>query len=179
MIANKRKEINDSLKQLLIDQLRDIYWAEKAMTKELPHVMKKITHDQLLKVVEAHLWETQGHAERLEHIFRLLGMSISGKKCVAMSGIIEEAELTITDHEDSATRDAAIILSLQKMEHYEISTYGALCAFANQLELVEIGKLLKQTLEEERKADKILTSLAECDINEDALAEVDIQEHKE
>jgi ferritin-like metal-binding protein YciE len=164
---------NDSmLKSFFEDELKDIYWAEKNIVKTLPKMKKAATSEKLQQAFEDHLQQTQTHVERLEQVFETLGKKAQAKKCDAMEGIIEEGKGIIEETEKgTATRDVGLILSAQKVEHYEISTYGGLAQLATTLGLEEVAELLKQTLEEEKQTDQLLTEIAESDVNYQASME--------
>ena len=118
---------NSQLEKLFTDSLKDIYWAEKQLTKTLPKMKKAATTDELKSAIEEHLAQTEGHVKRLEQVFDMCGKKVQAKKCDAMEGLIKEGESVVEDTQDgSMTRDAGIIMSAQKVEHYEIATYGSL-----------------------------------------------------
>jgi ferritin-like metal-binding protein YciE len=161
-----------ALKKLFIDEIRDIYWAEKKLVTTLPKMQKAATSEELASAFESHLEETKGHVERLEEVFDLLGETARGKKCEAMEGLVKEGEGVIDDTEEgTATRDVGLILSAQKVEHYEIATYGGLTQLATTLGLDDVANILAQTLEEEKACDEKLTAIAENDINYQAAEE--------
>ncbi len=171
--ANGKSATNDSnaeqgFRDLFEDELKDIYWAEKALTKAIPKMIKNTTTPDLAQALEDHLEETKGHVDRLEEAFQMLGKAARAKKCEAMDGLIKEAEEIMEDTPEGIVRDAGIISAGQKVEHYEIATYGTLCAFAKTLGEDEIATLLQQTLEEEKGADEKLTSIAESSVNLEA-----------
>lgn len=170
--ANDSKKAKGSspLHQLFEDGLQDIYWAEKALTKGMPKMIKNATSNELITALTEHLAETEGQIDRLEHVFQLLGKKAVAKKCDAMAGLIEEAEGIMEDSEEGAMRDAGIIAAAQKVEHYEIATYGTLREFAETLELTEVAALLEDTLEEEKAADAKLTEVAVSAVNNEAAA---------
>ena len=141
--------------------LQDIYYVEKKLVKTLPGMAKKATAPDLRTAIEDHLTETEGHVQRLEQVFELLGKTPKAKKCEALEGLIAEAEEVMSEITDKQTLDAAIIASAQAVEHYEIARYGTLIAWANELGLSKAVTLLEQTLEEEKAADEKLTGLAE------------------
>jgi ferritin-like metal-binding protein YciE len=154
------------------DELKDIYWAEKNIVKTLPKMKKAATSEKLQQAFEDHLQQTQTHVERLEQAFELMGKKAQAKKCDAMAGIIEEGKSIIEETEKgTATRDVGLILAAQKVEHYEISTYGGLAQLATTLGLNDVADLLKQTLGEEKETDELLTEIAESDVNYEAAAE--------
>ena len=160
------------LKTLFIDELKDILWAEKHLLKALPKMAKGATSEELRTSIEQHITETQGQISRLEQVFAILGQKATAKKCEAMEGLVEEGKSMLEDTEDgSLTRDAAIISASQKIEHYEIASYGTLRTLANTLGLPEAATLLEQTLEEEKSTDMKLTQIAESFVNESAKAE--------
>lgn len=155
----------EGLRDLFIDELKDIYWAEKALVKALPKMAKNVTTESLATAIINHLHETEGHVARLEEVFSLMGENAVAKKCDAMAGLLKEGESILEDTEPGAVRDAGIILAAQKVEHYEIATYGTLVAFAGTLGEVRAAELLKETLDEEKNADAILTYSAYHNIN--------------
>lgn len=160
------------LMELFYEELKDIYWAEKHLTKALPKMAKAASTEELKDAINEHLEVTQTQVERLEKVFELLGKKAQAKKCEAMEGLTKEAEGVIEDTEDgSATRDVALILAAQKVEHYEIATYGGLATLASTLGLEEIHDLLGETLAEEKEADTSLTDIAENSINYQAAEE--------
>lgn len=161
-----------ALKELFCDGIKDIYWAEKHLTKALPKMQKAATSAELVNAIGDHLAVTKTHVTRLEKVFELLGKKPQAKKCDAMEGISKEGEGIVEDTEEgTATRDVGIILASQKVEHYEIATYGGLAQLAVTLGLTEIAALLTQTLNEEKEADKALTAIAENNINYEAAEE--------
>src|ERR1700760_2600438 len=165
-------EDQGKLKEFFHDEIKDIYWAEKKLVQTLPKLAKAATSDELRTAFTDHLEETKEHVARLEQVFKLLGAKPEAKKCDAMEGITEEGASIIEDTEEgTATRDVALILAGQKAEHYEIATYGGLAQIAKSLGHDDIAKLLEATLAEEKKADQLLTGLAEGSINEDATEE--------
>jgi len=166
---NSNSKTAEGLRDLFVDELKDIYWAEKALTKAIPKMIKKSTSQQLMDALEVHLEVTKGHVVRCERIFEMLGMPARAKKCEAMQGLTSEAEDIMDSTEEGVVRDAGIISAAQKVEHYEIATYGTLCAFAKTLGQQEIANILEQTLKEEREADDTLTQIAESGVNEEAM----------
>ncbi len=166
-VKAKRSAAED-LREFFVDALKDIYWAEKALTKALPKMSKNATTKKLIEALDGHLIETENQIMRLEKVFEMIGEKAVAKKCEAMAGLIKEGEEILEETEPGAVRDAGIIAASQKIEHYEIATYGTLCAFAKTLGEIEAGKLLHVTLEEEKKADKTLTEAAYNDINFEA-----------
>ena len=160
---------NTQLEKFFQDSLKDIYWAEKALTKALPKMQKAATTVELQTAIESHLGQTMEQVERLEKVFELLGAKAQAKKCEAMEGLIKEGESIIEETEDgSMTRDVGIILAAQKVEHYEIATYGGLVSLAQVMGNEDVAKLLALTLEEERDTDLSLTEIAENNINWEA-----------
>ncbi|WP_018345180.1 ferritin-like domain-containing protein [Cytophaga aurantiaca] len=156
------------LQKLFEDELKDIYWAEKALTKAIPKMIKNATSGDLIKALESHLDETQNHVTRLEQVFELIGKNAVAKKCEATAGLILEAGEIMEECDKGAMRDAGIISAAQKVEHYEIATYGTLRQFADTLGLDKVVKLLAATLSEEKAADEKLTEVAENTINIEA-----------
>lgn len=171
--AKKGSETDSSkLQEFFIEELKDIYWAEKHLTKALPKMAKAATSEELQQAFKAHLMVTEEHVTRLEQIFELLGKKASAKKCEAMAGLIEEANEIIGDTEsETLVRDCALIFAAQKVEHYEIATYGCLKAVANILGKFDISDILNTTLEEEKETDVFLTQIAESFVNQEASAE--------
>jgi len=161
----------EGLRELFVDSLKDIYWAEKALTKALPKMAKNATSQNLIDAINEHLTVTQNQVTRLEQVFASVGEKAAAKKCDAMEGLIKEGEGIIEETELGAVRDAGIIAASQKIEHYEIATYGTLAAFAKTLGEDEAVKLLVQTLNEEKEADIALTEAAYNTINFDAAAD--------
>jgi ferritin-like metal-binding protein YciE len=163
------KESASELEEFFIDSLKDIYWAEKHLTKALAKMQKAATSEELATAFADHLTVTQEHVARVEKVFELLDKKPQAKKCEAMEGLIKEGEDIISETEKgSATRDVGLILAAQKVEHYEIATYGGLAQLAKTMGREDIKEILGQTLDEEKQADELLTSLAEADINEAA-----------
>jgi len=152
--------------------LKDIYWAEKHLVKALPKMKKAATSPELAAAFEKHTQETQTHIETLEEVFGLLDEKPAAKKCDAMAGLLEEANGIIEDT-DAGTmiRDAGLILAAQKVEHYEIATYGTLKVFAENMDRADVASLLDQTLENEKATDVALTEIAVSAINSEAAAE--------
>ena len=154
------------------DQLKDIYWAEKHLVKTLPKMKKAASSEELASAFEDHLLETQQHVVRLEKIFEIMGNKAEAKKCDGMEGLTKEGESIIEEtQEGTATRDVGLIFAAQKVEHYEIATYGSLHQLALTLEFSGIADLLDATLNEEKEADKTLTSIAKTQVNYDAVEE--------
>jgi ferritin-like metal-binding protein YciE len=158
----------DNLRALYIDELKDLYSAEKQLVKALPKMAKNATDPRLKKAFTDHLRETEGHVARLEQIFESLEASPRGKKCVGMEGLIEEAQELIGEDAEEQVLDAGLISKAQHVEHYEMAGYGTVRTYAEILGETRHARLLQQTLDEEGKADKLLTQLAESSINIDA-----------
>jgi ferritin-like metal-binding protein YciE len=154
------------LRELFVEELKDIYWAEKHIIKTLPKLRKAATTQQLKDAFEQHLEQTRIQTERLEQVFELMGEKARAKKCEAIEGITKEGESIIEETEaGTATRDVGLILAAQKVEHYEISTYGGLAQLAKTIGEEEVANLLGQTLQEEKDTDNLLTQIAESSIN--------------
>lgn len=163
--ANMQSE-ETMLKELFTDELKDIYWAEKHLTKALPKMKKSATSEELANAFEEHLNVTEKQIQRLEKVFGILDMAPRAKKCEAMEGLVKEAQEVISElPKGSSVIDAGLIISAQKVEHYEIAAYGSLVQLAKTMGENEIANLLYQTLEEEKQADQTLTELAESGIN--------------
>jgi ferritin-like metal-binding protein YciE len=163
--ANMRSE-ETMLKELFIEELRDIYWAEKHLTKALPKMKKAATSQELATAFEDHLAVTEKQIERVEQVFELLDMTPRAKKCEAMDGLVKEAQNVIEEMpKGSAVIDAGLIIAGQKVEHYEIAAYGSLVQLAKTMGENEIADLLQQTLDEEKQTDQLLTELAVSGIN--------------
>jgi ferritin-like metal-binding protein YciE len=163
------KTSEKSLQDLFVHALKDIYYAEKAITKALPKVISKAKHDELKSALSSHLEETQGHVERLERIFSELDLKPAAVKCEAIDGILKEGEEILEQFGGSPAGDAGIIFACQAVEHYEINRYGTLVAWAHALKLTPISKLLKSTLDEEYNADDMLSKLAESSENKEGI----------
>jgi ferritin-like metal-binding protein YciE len=163
--------MDNALHELFLDELADVYNAEQQLTKALPKMAKAAESDELREAFESHLEETKEHASRLEEVASKLGESLKRKTCAAMKGLIEEADDLKKEQEDSPALDAALIAASQKVEHYEIASYGTLVAWAERMGHDEAAELLQQTLEEEKSADEKLTSVAEKSANQRAQAE--------
>jgi len=154
-----------TLQDALIDEIRDLYHAEKQLTKALPKLAKAASHADLRKALEQHLVETERQVERLERIFGLLDQKPRAKTCAGMAGIIEEGSEMLGEDAADTVRDAMIIAAAQRAEHYEMAAYGTASAWAEQLGLKDVSKLLRETLDEEESADRKLSALAESRIN--------------
>jgi ferritin-like metal-binding protein YciE len=159
------------LQKLFEDELKDIYWAEKALTKAIPKMIKNATSEDLIAALESHLEETQNHVTRVEQVFEIIGKNAVAKKCLATAGLIEEAGQIMDECEEGAMRDAGIISAAQKVEHYEIATYGTLRQFAETLGLNDVAEILAATLSEEKGANDKLSEVAESTINVEAAHE--------
>ena len=157
-----------TLHDAFIDELRDSYDGEKQLTKALAKLAKAATSPQLREAFEAHLEETQGQIERLEQVFELLEEKARGKHCDGIAGIVEEGKTIMEEEFDETTMDACLIAAAQRAEHYEMAAYGTLVAWAKAMGHTEAAKLLQQTLDEEKAADKKLSGLAEGGINQGA-----------
>jgi ferritin-like metal-binding protein YciE len=160
----------DSLRQLLLDEIKDLYDAEKQLIKALPKMAKASNAPELRAAFEEHLEVTRGHVSRMEQVFELLGETARGKKCKAMEGLVEEGSEMIGEKDDAdpTVLDAGLISAAQRVEHYEMAGYGCVRTFAKLLGENEVADLLQQTLNEEGEADKKLTELAETVINVEA-----------
>jgi ferritin-like metal-binding protein YciE len=159
-----------TLHDAFLDELRDLYNAEKQLTRALPKMAKAATSAALADAFESHLQETLGQIERLEQVFESLGETARGKQCDGIAGIIEEGKDIMSEDFDEATMDASLIAAGQRAEHYEMAAYGTVLAWAKAMGHREAAKLLQQTLDEEKAADEKLSSLAEGGINEQAAA---------
>lgn len=160
------------LRDLFIESLQDIYYAEKAITKALPRMQEAATSSELADAFQTHLTQTEGQVTRLMQVFESIGEDAEGKKCEAIEGLIKEAESIISDtDEGTSTRDVGLIMAAQKVEHYEIATYGSLRQLAVTLGLNEAASLLQETLDEEKQTDLLLTDIAENSINYEAAQE--------
>lgn len=164
---------NDSmLQEFFADEIKDIYYAEKHIIKTLPKMMKAASSTELKQAFKEHLEVTKTHVTRLEQVFELLGKKPQAKKCDAIEGITKEGEGIIEDTEaGTATRDVGLIMAAQKVEHYEIATYGGLAQLATTLGYDEAAELLTATLDEEKEADTMLTDIAENNVNYSAAEE--------
>jgi ferritin-like metal-binding protein YciE len=165
-MATREKDLNE----LFLDTLRDIYYAEKQILKALPKMAKAATSQDLQAAFEKHHGETEGHVERLEQVFELLGKPARAKKCDAIEGIIEEGKEIMEEYADTPALDAGLLAAAQAVEHYEIARYGTLKAWATKLDLKEAVRLLDDTLSEEKKTDDTLTTIAETAVNYQAAA---------
>jgi ferritin-like metal-binding protein YciE len=167
------------LQDLFLDELADIFYAEKLLVKALPKMAKAAQSDSLRQAIEEHLTQTEEHVSRLEQVFELFDKPAKGKKCEAMEGLVEEGKTVMQEWKDSPALDAALISAAQKVEHYEIGSYGTLVTWAERLGNDEVASILKETLAEEKETDENLTNLAEECINEEALEEGENEEEEE
>jgi ferritin-like metal-binding protein YciE len=175
MSSNEETEsespMDNDLHELFLDELADLYSAEQQLTKALPKLAKAAQSDELREALEQHLEETEEHISRLEQVAESLDETLKKKTCKAMKGLVEEGEEIVKEQKDSSALDAGIIAACQKVEHYEIASYGTVCAWAEQMGHDDALKLLRQTEEEETAADEKLTEIAETIANERAQAE--------
>jgi ferritin-like metal-binding protein YciE len=171
--SRKSESMHDGngLQELFEMELKDIYWAEKALTKAIPKMIKKTSSEELANALEEHLSVTENQVRRVEQVFELMHMTPKAKKCEAMDGILKEGEEIMKEAEEGMARDAGIIAAAQKVEHYEIASYGTLCSFAKTLGLEKGVELLEETLNEEKEADAKLSKIAESSVNEEAMHE--------
>lgn len=172
--TTKKKVVEEddttTLREFLVDSIKDIYWAEKHLLKALPKMAKASTTEELKDAFNEHLEATRGHVERIEQVFELLEEKPQAKKCDAMEGLTKEAESIISETTaNTLTRDAALIIAAQKVEHYEIATYGGLVHLSRTLGEDEVADILATTLEEEKQTDETLSQLADEQINAEAL----------
>ena len=157
----------ESIEDLFLDELKDLYSAEKQITKALPKLVKAASDQRLSAAFDSHLQETKGHVERLEEIFQKLGKKGTGKTCEGMKGVLEEGAEVVQEIEKGPIRDAGLIAAAQRVEHYEIAGYGSVRSFAELLGKTDIVELLEQTLDEEKAADEKLTKISES-VNQEA-----------
>jgi ferritin-like metal-binding protein YciE len=168
----------DSLDALLQEEIRDLYDAEKQLTRALPKMAKKATSSDLQAAFTAHLQQTQEQIGRLERVFEELDLPARGKKCVGMQYLIKEGEEMVSEAESPATRDAVLVAAAQKIEHYEIAGYGTARTWANVLGKSEVASLLEETLDEEKETDQKLTGIAEAFVNQAAASEDEEEEEE-
>ncbi len=169
---NNKEMENSNFKEFFVDELKDILWAEQHLAKALPKMQKAATSEELASAFEKHTKETEEHIKKVENAFEILGEKAEAKKCDAMDGLLKEADSIISDTEkDTFTRDAGLILAAQKVEHYEIATYGTLRILAKYLKNKEVEKLLSNILQNEKDTDVSLTELAESYVNKKASKE--------
>jgi ferritin-like metal-binding protein YciE len=177
-VVKAKSDAAQGLHDLFVNGLKDIYWAEKELTKAIPKMIKNASSDSLVEALKSHLEETKMQITRLEDVFSSIGEKVVAKKCEAMAGLTKEAEEIMEDTEQGIVRDAGIISAAQKVEHYEIATYGTLASFARVLGEVEAASLLEETLNEEKAADVKLSEISDS-INVDAADEDDEQNENE
>ena len=166
----------DTLKDVFVEQLKDLYSAENQILKALPKLAKTASSPELKRAFEEHLEQTEGQVERLDQVFKLLGVPAKGKKCEGMAGLLEEGKKVMEEDAEPSVMDAALISAAQKVEHYEIASYGCLCTYAEMLGYDQVHDLLGQNLEEEEVTDEKLTELAESVINIEAEEAEDAEE---
>jgi ferritin-like metal-binding protein YciE len=167
-----KKDHQSLLRKFFVEELQDIYWAEKHLVKELPKLQKAATTDELADAIGDHQAATEEHVSRLEDVFKMMGETPKAKKCEAMEGLVKEAQGVIEEtEEETATRDVALIMAAQKVEHYEIATYGSLVQLAKTIGMNDVAEVLAATLQEEKEADELLTSIAENSVNEEGATE--------
>lgn len=163
--------------ELFVEELKDLYSAEKQIVKALPKVAKAVESEELREAIEEHLEQTRGHVERLDRAFEILGKRASGKTCKGAQGLIEEGAELIDEIEEGAVRDAALISALQRVEHYEIAAYGTVATFAEAMGQSEIHELLGETLQEEKDADETLTEISHG-VNSEAMEGAEEEEEE-
>jgi ferritin-like metal-binding protein YciE len=168
----------ESLQDLFVDELKDIYNAEKQIVRALPRMAKSASDPELRKAFEHHLKQTEGHVARLERIFKSIDSSPRGKTCKGMQGVIEEGKDIMQEGDRGSVMDAALIAAAQRVEHYEIAAYGALRTYAELLGQDDAAKLLQQTLTEEEQTDQLLNQLAEGGINQAAVGAEEFEEEE-
>ncbi len=173
------KQESTGLMKLLEDQMADLYYVEKQLVKTLPKMAKMATNEELSGCFEDHLEETQGQVQRLEQMFEALGKPAKAKKCPAIDGILEEGKEIMDEFSDDPALDAGLVSAAQKVEHYEIASYGSMKAWAEQLGLEDLVSLIDETLEEEKGADEKLSGIAETVVNIEADTEEDDEEEGE
>ncbi|HEU4805873.1 MAG TPA: DUF892 family protein [Nitrobacter sp.] len=166
MTAAKEKDLHD----LFLDQLKDIYFAEKQILKALPRMAKAATSDKLRAAFEKHHDETEGQIERLEQVFELIEKPAKSKTCDAILGILDEGKEVMDEYKGTEALDAGLLAAAQAVEHYEMARYGTMKAWAARLGMKDAVRLIDETLQQERKTDKDLTALAEAGVNSEALA---------
>lgn len=157
-----------SMNDLLLSFIQDVYYAERQILKALPKMAKAAENEQLKKALTDHREETQGHVERLQQVFDILGKRARGQTCEAINGIIEEGEEVVHEFEQGAVRDAGILANAQAVEHYEMARYGTMVAWAKACGMSDAAKILQQTLDEEKKADTLLNQIANTSLNKQA-----------
>lgn len=169
----------DTVAELFEDELKDIYSAEKQLSKALPKMAKKAVTASLKTAFTTHLEQTNGHIARLEEIGQMLEIKLTGKTCAAMKGLVEEGKEILDEEDPGTVTDAALIGAAQRVEHYEMAAYGTIAALAKVLGHSDALKLLQATLNEEKETDKLLTKIAEKDVLPAALAEEDVEEEED
>jgi ferritin-like metal-binding protein YciE len=170
--TSKGKDNKTMLEEFFVEELKDIYWAEKFLVKSLPKMQKAATSEELANAIADHRAVTEEQVSRLEEVFEMMQETARAKKCEAMEGLIKEGEHVIEETEEgSATRDVALIMAAQKVEHYEIATYGGLVQLAKTIGREDVADILAQSLEEEKETDELLTTIAENNININASEE--------
>lgn len=170
--STQMKDDRTMLTELFLDELKDIYWAEKHLTKALPKMQKAASSEELSSAFDDHLSVTEEQISRLEEVFEILDIPARGKKCEAMDGLVREGQQVMEElPKGTSVRDAGLIISAQKIEHYEIAAYGSLVQLAKTIGRQDVAELLQQTLDEEKEADQLLTELAESGINISAESE--------
>lgn len=167
--GSEKTKISKTLKEFFIEELKDIYWAENALVKALPIMFDNASNQKLKTAIKEHLAQTKDQVKRLEQAFESLGLKAEGKKCLAIDGIIKEGEEIMETTAEGPVRDAGIIASAQKVEHYEIASYGTLAAFAKTLNERKALDLLLKTLGEEKKSDTLLSTIADTNLNSQAV----------
>lgn len=165
LLTSKKLETMDDL---FLDQIKDLYDAEKRLVDALPKMAEAASSPELKNAFESHLTETRGQVERLERVFQTLGKDPSRETCDAMKGLISEGESIVNANGDAAIKDAALIAAAQRVEHYEMAGYGSARSFANQLGRSDVAQILQETLDEEGAADQKLTAIAEGGVNQQA-----------
>ena len=162
---------HSKLMKLFEEELKDIYWAEQKLTKAIPKMIEKSTSEELKSALEDHLGETEEHVSRIKRVFSIIDKKAETQKCQALAGLVDEAEQIMNDCEDGAMLDAGIIAAGQKVEHYEIASYGTLIEFAKTLGFNDVADLLAETLKEEKAADEKLSEIAMSEVNALAASE--------
>jgi len=170
-MTSKKESEENPLEELFLDELADIYYAENQLVKALPKMAKAATHADLRQAYESHLEETEGHVEKLKEVFGAFGKPVKSKKCEAIIGLLKEADELAADNRGKVTLDAALISAAQKVEHYEIASYGSLREWAAVLGNGPAADLIEEILTEEKKADETLTELARAHCNLEAAEE--------
>ena len=169
MAATKSVSSQKGLEELFLDGLKDIYYAEKKITKALPKMAKAAQGEEVVAAFEKHLAETQAQVQRLEKVFELLGEAAKGKTCAAIDGILEEGDEIAQEYKGASALDAGLVAAAQAVEHYEIARYGTLITWAELLGQSDAADILKETLAEEEATDEALSQLGESGVNERAM----------